>query len=264
MTSDCTPAVSVVMSVHNGAAVLPETLEALAGQTLANYELVVIDDGSTDSTAAILHARRAADPRIRVISQANTGLTRALNVGLGHARAPLIARQDADDPPRPERLERQAAAFAADPELVLLGSNAEIIFTDGRRTVWGHTADERLPAVLSRQTPFPHSSVMMRTDAVRRAGGYDETFLTGQDTELWMRLGRLGRVSMLPELLIERRMGPASISVTRRYRQFWDGLRARWRHNPDRRAQMLAFSLGSLVLSHLPPRWLLALRARQH
>src|SRR2546430_3305175 len=111
------PRVSVVMSVYNGAAHLAATLDSILAQTLSDFELIAVDDGSTDGTLPILAVYARRDPRIRVITQENRGLTRALIRGCEEARAPLIARHDAGDLSDPRRLEEQVARFDVSAEL---------------------------------------------------------------------------------------------------------------------------------------------------
>ena len=105
------PLVSVVMSVHNGATDLAATLDSILSQTFTDFELIAIDDGSTDDTPAILAAAAQRDARIRIPTQPNAGLTRALMRGCAEARAPIVARHDAGDRSHPERFARQLACF---------------------------------------------------------------------------------------------------------------------------------------------------------
>src|SRR5207244_4026561 len=105
------------MSVHNGATDLAATLDSILSQTFTDFELVAIDDGSTDATLPILDAYAQRDPRVRVITQQNSGLTRALIAGCATARGRYVARHDAGDLSHPRRLEVQQAMFAADPEV---------------------------------------------------------------------------------------------------------------------------------------------------
>src|SRR5215468_8802334 len=108
-----TPAVSVIMPVRNGAAYLPGSVASIQAQDFASFEFLIIDDGSTDATPAILAAFAAADPRIRVFHQPPQGIAAALNAGIAEARAPYLARLDADDRARRDRLGRQVAFMEA-------------------------------------------------------------------------------------------------------------------------------------------------------
>jgi glycosyltransferase involved in cell wall biosynthesis len=152
-----------------------------------------------------------------VRNESNIGLTRSLNVGLAAARGELIARQDADDLSRPDRLVRQVAAFSADPDLALIGAQARAVDARGRR----RAADEWRKCVtplgiewqLMFENAFVHSAVMFRRNlVVREFGGYNETFRTNQDYELWSRIASRHRVANVDAELVDLRNTPASIS----------------------------------------------------
>jgi glycosyltransferase involved in cell wall biosynthesis len=207
-----TPTVSVIMPVRNGAAYLSESVASIRSQDFPSFELLIIDDGSTDGTPALLAAFAAADPRIRVVHQSPQGIVAALNSGIAQARAPYLARLDADDRARPGRLGRQVAFMAAHPEIGLLGTWAEVI--DGAGNAVGRLAPPTDPAalarVLQRTNPFVHSSVMMRTALVRRLGGYRSAFRAAEDYDLWLRLAEASGVANLAEDLVQYRRHAAS------------------------------------------------------
>jgi glycosyltransferase involved in cell wall biosynthesis len=223
------PAVSVVMCVHDGAPLVAEAVASVLAQTDGDLELIVVDDGSTDDTPALLAAVR--DGRLRVHRQPRTGLTRALNRGLGLARAPLIARLDADDVALPERLARQRAFLAEHGEVGLLGTAAREVDPAGGpvRVVRPPADDAGLRRALIRANPFVHSSVMARRELIVRAGGYDETLPVAQDYDLWMRLSRLTRLATLDEVLVVRRLGPRRVSIEREEDRLRAEARVRWR-----------------------------------
>ena len=257
------PLISVVMAVYNAGDDLRRSVPSILEQTFADFEFIIINDGSTDGrTAGILADYAAADARVRVVTQENTGLTIALNRGLALARGPFIARQDADDVSYPDRFSRQIAAFESDPALLVVGGNADDVLPDGHKAQWGWHEAEALQRVVFIKTPFPHSTVMMRTAACRALGGYDETFKTSQDMELWMRFARRGRLGMLREPLIARHITRHSISARRRWRQFYDALRARWRHNSGtRKAAAVYYSVRGLAIGLMPHGILKMIRA---
>lgn len=202
------PAVSVVLPVRDGAVHLPAALASLAGQTLADYELIAIDDGSTDATPEILAEHAARDPRIRVLSGPARGIVAALNLGLAEARAPLVARMDADDLSHPERLARQHARMRAEPDLALLGCAWRLIAEDGRplRRVHPRCSAEALRAALARGNGLAHASVMLRASAVLACGGYRAAFRLAEDYDLWLRLSERFPVAALPEILFDHRL----------------------------------------------------------
>jgi glycosyltransferase involved in cell wall biosynthesis len=223
------PAVSVLMSVHDGARWVGAAVASVLGQTDGDLELVVIDDGSTDATPDLLAAVR--DPRLTVHRQPRTGLTRALNRALGLARAELVARLDADDVALPPRLARQRAFLAAHPEIGLLGTAAREVDESGTavREVRPPSDDAGLRRALIRANPFVHSSIMARRALLAQAGGYDASLAVAQDYDLWMRLARLTRLATLDEVLVVRRLGPGRISVEREEDRLRTEARVRWR-----------------------------------
>jgi glycosyltransferase involved in cell wall biosynthesis len=216
-----TPAISVLMPVRNGAAYLPASVFSIRSQTFTSFELLVIDDGSTDATLTLLAACAAADPRIRVFHQPPQGIVAALNTGIAHASAPFLARLDADDLARPDRLARQLAFMEAHPETGLLGTWAQVINAAGAPI--GRRAPPADPAALARAlvctNPFVHSSVMMRTTLVRRLGGYRPASRAAEDYDLWLRMAEAGGVANLAEDLVQYRRHAAGQSQRDAVRQ---------------------------------------------
>jgi glycosyltransferase involved in cell wall biosynthesis len=217
------------MAVHDGAPWVADAIRSVLAQTLGDLELIVVDDGSTDTTAGILAG--IADTRLRVERRPHEGLTRALNHALSVARAPLVARLDADDVALPERLARQAAFLDAHPEVGVLGSAAREVNGDGRevRVVRPPADDAALRRALIRENPMVHSTVTMRRDVLERVGGYDPGFAVAQDYDLWMRLAAVTRLANLPEALVVRRLLPRRVSVARDAERLRAEARARWR-----------------------------------
>ncbi len=250
------PAVSVVMSVYNGAATLDEAINSIRQQAFTAFEFIVIDDGSTDATPSILARHAADDPRLRVVTQANRGLTRSLNRGVSLARAPLIARQDADDISRPERLARQVARMAERPDVLLLGTASMERDMAGVDHASQRDAS-RLARLVYLHNPFAHTSVMFRKATFDALGGYDESFDTSQDFELWMRFAEQGAIDMLTDVLVIRRQQPNSISSRKRVRQYRNGLRARLMHPHAGRLPAIA-ATAYQVLSNSAPDWLVS------
>ena len=223
------PAVSVLMSVRNGAPWVREAVESVLAQTAPDLELIVIDDGSTDATPDLLTALR--DPRLRVERQPPAGLTLALNRALKLARAPLLARLDADDLAVPDRVARQRTFLDSHPEVGLLGTGAREVDTSGREvgTVSPPVEDAAIRRALIRQNPFVHSSVMMRRSVLAQVGGYDESLSVAQDYDLWMRMSRITRLANLPAPLVVRRLMPGRISAARDAERLSTEARVRWR-----------------------------------
>jgi glycosyltransferase involved in cell wall biosynthesis len=223
------PAVSVLMGVWNGAPQVREAIESALSQTMADLELIVVDDDSRDATPGILASIR--DPRFQVVRRARGGLTSALNAALRLARAPLVARLDADDVALPERLERQLAFLSAHPDVGLVGTAAREVDASGREVaiVRPPADDAGIRRALIRRNPFVHSSVVMRRAALEQAGGYDETFPVAQDYDLWMRMSRVTRMANLPEPLVVRRLPPGRVSEARDTERLRAEASVRWR-----------------------------------
>lgn len=202
-----TPAISVAMSVYNGERFLAAAIESILGQTFGDFEFLILDDGSRDGTAALIHDYAARDARIRPIIRENRGLIVSLNQLLGEARAPIIARMDADDISRPQRFEKQHAFLSANPDYGVVGSWTEDIDEQGRPyRVLGHdhprNHDEFMAAIETRGPLLCHPVVMYRRDLVRAVGGYHAAFRHCEDLDLWLRLAGVTRLCSLPERLL--------------------------------------------------------------
>jgi glycosyltransferase involved in cell wall biosynthesis len=224
------PAVSVLMAVHNGSPWVVEAVGSVLSQTAADLELIVVDDGSTDATPEELHALRQ-EPRLRVERQPRAGLARSLDRALALARAPLVARLDADDLALPDRLARQRAFLEAHPEVGLLGTGAREVDAAGRevRVVRPPEGDREIRRALIRRNPFVHSSVMLRRSLVQQVGGYDASFPVAQDYDLWLRLSAVTRMGNLPESLVVRRLVAGRVTAERDSERLRAETRARWR-----------------------------------
>ncbi|MEA2336097.1 MAG: hypothetical protein QOE82_104 [Thermoanaerobaculia bacterium] len=213
-----TPPLTVLMSVHNGEAYLREAIDSILCQTFRDFELLVIDDASTDGTASILASY--ADPRLRVVrNESNRGLTASLNIGLRLARGELIARHDADDRSHPSRFALQIDFLNANPNVAVLGSAYRNFTGDGGRPTRIHPVCTTMLGIrwqLLFGSPLAHSSVMFRRSVILdELGGYDETFAASQDFDLWSRASRKHVLANLREPLVELRVHPASISSRR-------------------------------------------------
>jgi glycosyltransferase involved in cell wall biosynthesis len=248
------PAVSVLMGVWNGAPRVRKAVVSVLGQTMGDLELIVVDDGSFDGTAAILES--FGDPRLRIERRERAGLTSALNRGLALARAPLVARLDADDVALPERLARQVAYLDAHPDVGLLGTGAREVDPSGRelRTVRPPTDDTALRRALIRENPFVHSSMVMRRAAVDLVKGYDPGFPVAQDYDLWMRMSRVTRMANLAEPLVIRRILPGRVTALRDTERLHAEARVRWRavRAGTYPAWCLLFALRPLLARAIP------------
>lgn len=201
---------SVVLPVHDAAAHVRGALTSVLGQTFGDFELIVVDDLSTDGSLEIVRELAAQDARINVVVlDERLGVAGALNAGIARATAPLIARMDADDIARPGRFALQVAEMERDATLGLLGGQIEIIDRDGKTEemvpwVLPLTHDETAWRLLF-GTPVCHPTVVMRTRVVRQLGGYDPNF-PNEDMELWTRMAFVTRMRNLDAVLLDYRM----------------------------------------------------------
>jgi glycosyltransferase involved in cell wall biosynthesis len=223
-----TAVTSFVLPVYNAADVIAETVESILGQTDRDFELIVVDDGSRDTTPRVLAAYAARDARIRVVTQANAGITCALIAGCALARGKYIARHDAGDWSDPERLAEQRALLDRDDEVAFVSCWTEFVGPQREQLFTSRGPAEVLrPAVIIDVTrehgiiggPTHHGSVVFRRDAYQRAGGYRREFYYGQDWDLWYRLAALGRFQIVPRVLYFARIDEKSISSASREAQ---------------------------------------------
>jgi len=209
------PAVTVLMAVHNGERHLEESIGSVLAQTFEDFELLVVDDASTDATAQILAGH--ADSRLRVLrNERNLGLTRSLNRGLAESRGDYVARQDADDVSEPERLKRQAAFLDESPGTIFVASAYVRIREDGSviavRSVPLDATGIRWRLLFL--NAFAHSSMMFRKQAAERFGGFREDFAFAQDYDLWSQFAFTGAVAALPDPLVRYREAEGSMTAT--------------------------------------------------
>ena len=236
------------MSVHNGGPSLVPTLESILRQSDQDFEVIIVDDGSTDASAAILGRYAAADRRVRVLTQENVGITAALIRGCALARGRYVARHDAGDISKVNRLRIQRELLDEDPSLTFVscwtrfvGPAYEHLYVargTGVATEPTRILDASLPTCAI-DGPTHHGSVVFRRDAYERVGGYRSAFRVGQDWDLWYRLAEIGRFRMAAKVLYLARTTPRSISVRDRATQeriakyTHDAVRARLRGESD-------------------------------
>ena len=210
-----TPKVSVLMPVYNAERYLREAVESILGQTFGDFEFIIVDDGSTDGSLAILREYERRDGRIRLLSRPNTGIVGALNDGIALARAPLLARMDADDWSMPTRFERQVQFLDRHPECVAVGT--WLLVTDPEGAPIFTMRQETDPAQLSRNllefrgTGIGHATVIMRRDAVMHVGGYRKEYQWSEDRDLWLRLDEIGTLTSISEVLYRYRYHLSSV-----------------------------------------------------
>ena len=206
--------VSVVLPVRDGELFLREALESVLRQTYSDFEVVVVDDGSTDRTADILSGFR--DDRVRVLRQEAAGLVVALQRGVAEARAAFVARMDADDVSEPERLARQVELLELRPRAGMVATWVAVIDESGRelRREVLPSEHEDLARRLLLRNPFQHGSVLLRRDALEAAGGYRGDYGANEDYDLWRRLARSWELACVPEVLYRYRVHAGAVTQT--------------------------------------------------
>lgn len=199
---------SVVLPVFNGMPFVEESVRSILAQSFADFELVILNDGSTDGSGAVLRALADEDRRIRLVeADRRQGAAASSDLVVQQARAPLVARMDVDDIAHPDRLARQMAVMRSDPQTVLVGTLAETIDAAGRKV---RGPDHTRLVRRSPFAPFPHASIMFRKDAFERVGGYRSGAEKWEDVDLFLRMAEVGTVMTLAEPLLRIRQTGAS------------------------------------------------------
>jgi glycosyltransferase involved in cell wall biosynthesis len=224
------PEVSVLMSCYNGGRWLREAIDSVIAQTFDDFELILVDDGSSDETWSIIESYRDRDRRIVAVSKSHTGLADSLNVGIAKARGAWIARLDQDDLCEPTRLEEQVNFVSNHPDVVLLGTGCLEIDNQGRaikRHEYPSDHHDLVRRLERLRAFFPHSSAFYRADDVRKAGGYVSRIHRSEDSRLWLELTSRGNIACLPKLLVRIRRHSSQMSLDDDgHRQLCDGTTA--------------------------------------
>ena len=206
-----TPLISVIVPIHNGAQWLGQTLDSLFAQTYPNFEIVLVDDASTDNLREVLDSFH--DARLHVVHlKKNVGVSAARNHGIELAKGDFIAFCDADDLCQPQRLERQLAFLEQHPDIGLCGSAFTCFDTQDRETVVNPASDEEIRKTLMLRSCFGLSTIMARA-GIFKSIRFDETLQVAEDYDLWTRLAASGvRLANLPESLLRYRWHPQQAS----------------------------------------------------
>jgi len=205
------------MPVYNAERYLREAIDSILGQTFTDFEFIIIDDGSTDGSPEIISQYK--DKRIKLVRKArNEGLVSALNLGIELASGKYIARMDADDIALPQRLEKQVAFLDSHPDVAVVGTRAWRFDPAGRiiESMISVTKWEDVHRYLrSSANRLIHGSVTMRTDVVRRLGGYRQQFRHAEDIDLWLRILDHAKICNLPDKLMFYRSNPSGVRLTK-------------------------------------------------
>lgn len=213
------PAITVLMPAYNAGNYIHEAIASVLAQSFTDFELLIVNDGSTDQTIDVINS--FDDERIVIVNQENLGVAAALNKGLEHARAGYIARFDADDVCYPERLQIQYDFMQRHPEYQVVGSAADYMDVEGH-----HLFTQEPAAFSSSQVqqlkyticPFIHSTVLYKREIVIDNGGYNEWAYTFEDHFLWLQILKEQKACNLPEALIKVRLNPESVTIDEKWR----------------------------------------------
>lgn len=220
LRSEEQPLVSVIMPVFNAESYLSEAVESILSQTFPDFELITIDDCSTDGSLAVLKSFAERDTRVRLLeNERNLGVTPTLNRGLKEAQGELIARMDADDISLPERLEKQIAFPQANPQIGLISGDAVAIDAEGAAVDEDFSLTVEpgyIKWLLHFTCPITHPAVMGRKALFEQAGGYDPEILYAEDYDLWQRMSQYTQLSNLGEVVLKKREHSQAIGITRR------------------------------------------------
>lgn len=246
--------VSIITSAHNEQEHLEAAISSVLRQTLRDWEWVIVDDGSTDGTWEILARWAEREGRIRLLrNERREGLSRSLNKAISASSGPYLARMDADDLCRPDRLRRQWGFLEKNPSVGVVGSFNHVLDPEGKvLETWRfqHTPEE-IHYTLQFQNCLCHSSVMLRRELLEDVGLYREDLTAAQDYDLWLRASHRTALYKIPEPLVSWRLRPGGVSVERRGEQ-------------TRLARQIALAnLGRLVGEEVPPGFLATVLGRE-
>jgi glycosyltransferase involved in cell wall biosynthesis len=251
------PAISIILPVYNAEKYIDEAIQSVLAQTFTHFELLLIDDGSTDSSLARLQHFAKQDARCVAYSTKNCGIVTALNFGISQAKAAIICRMDADDICMPQRFEKQFNYLNAHPECVAVGSNVLLIDPEGMPIVtWTylstHEEIDNLNLTGGVGSCMCHPAVAIRKSSLLAVGAYRAEFEYAEDYDLFLRLAEIGKLANLPEMLLKYRQHPASIGHAKRKEQLMKTQKA-LEETSRRRELPLNHALNSESISrHMP------------
>lgn len=213
------PEITVLMPAYNAEKYIAEAITSVLKQSFSDFELLIVNDGSTDHTVKIIESFR--DDRIVLIHQENQGVSSALNTGLNYARADYIARFDADDICNRDRLKIQYNFITTYPEYDIIGSAADYLDVEGNYIFTQHPVahlNEEIQALQYTVCPFIHSSVFYKKEVILSNGGYNEHAYTFEDHFLWVNILKNAKACNLSQALIKVRLNPESITIDEKWR----------------------------------------------
>jgi glycosyltransferase involved in cell wall biosynthesis len=251
------PTVTVIMPIYNAAAHVREATESILSQTFADFELLAVDDGSSDDSASLL--RGYGDPRLRVErNERNLGLVATLNRAVGRAKGRYIARMDADDVSLPTRLAEQVAYLESHPDVSGVSAAYEFIDEEGRRLPVDYGLLRPVGPALLRWslhfgTFFCHPASMLRREVFENTGGYDPDFAHAEDYELWLRATTRFRLDNLPRVLLRYRVHGENVSGTHRADQLRNAHRALSRSIAEQLGEEVLLAHAAILRDAIAP-----------
>lgn len=226
--------ISILISVFNGAKDIHGTFQSVYNQTYTDWELIVVDDASTDSSLSLLNREKFYHPsKIQIFhNEENLGLTRSLIKAASQAKGDFLARLDIGDRYLPQKLEKQIEFFTQHADCGLLGCAYTNIDSDSghEKLIQPPITDVNIRSAILRMNPFAHSAIMMRSSAYSKAGGYDPLVKYAQDYDLWFRILKICKAANLREMLCVRTINTHSISYGKQKSQMQQCLRIRWKY----------------------------------
>ncbi|HIK06687.1 MAG TPA: glycosyltransferase [Trichormus sp. M33_DOE_039] len=212
------PIISVILPFYNNERYLEAAIKSILNQTYRSFELLLLDDGSTDGSLAIAQKYTQIDPRVKVHNHPNMGLCRTLQKGVSVATGKYIARMDGDDIADPKRFELQVDYLEQNPDCVALGTALTVIDPDGDVICQPKITQEHEEIVQElvqwQGSRICHPTVMMRTELIRLVGGYTQEYHF-EDVDLFLKLAKHGKLANLPDRLLWYRWHISSITHTR-------------------------------------------------
>jgi glycosyltransferase involved in cell wall biosynthesis len=217
------PKISVLMPVFNAEPYLNKAVESILKQTFTDFEFIIVNDGSTDNSLLILQKYAQQDCRIRLINRGNRGLVNTLNEGVDLAVTPYLARMDADDISYPDRLFKQLRFLNEHPNCAVIGSRTQLVDAEGDPLCLFSLKTTHLEIDLAhlqgKGGAITHPAAMFRISEFKSVGGYHAEFIHAEDIDLWLRMGEVGELCNLPDILLDYRQHLSSVGHKYRIQQ---------------------------------------------
>ncbi|MBC7456920.1 MAG: glycosyltransferase, partial [Bdellovibrionaceae bacterium] len=212
------PLISVIMPIYNSEKTLDAAVRSVLRQTFANFELIMVEDGSSDRSWNLVQKFAAEDSRIRIYkNETNLGLMKTLNRAIEFSTTSLLARLDSDDEMLPTRLEKQKTFLDQHSEVAVLGTWYSFMGrTPADDLLFRLPVGDAIQQQLLIENPICHSSVMFRKEAFHAVGGYRSEFRNAEDYDLWLRFSKLHKLENIPESLIRVRLSLGGNSIAHR------------------------------------------------